>query len=507
MQSLGAMRKTNNNKNKQSNDSEFNCERCDNNRFFSLKRKSVIYLISTSFYILFVAAYLINEKDKLLSHFSAYQQAANSKEVLVATSHSLRIINTNLLKGFLNNEPVDLMKTLHVEFIELQNNYTQLQPLYPKHARQFKDLVKLLAHLIITSSPQASAALKPILIDNQSQLDDLLQTNHLETQRLLNKYHDSIHKVAINASLLGLLGILIFGSILIQFFKRMTGDISSLHNRVKKIMNGYRYTDLNIQRNDELELLACGINEMAHTLKQSEAELELERRKQYTRKKQGAIEHLAAGLVHELGNPVAAISALTDALQSNDNQLEKQEITEQITLYTKRMSGIIKGLSKLANRLDNDLQLIDMNNLIKSSVELWNLDERSYGIQTNIDLEPQLPAVNGIEEQLNQVLNNLIINAYEALNKTSVKNKQISISTAYSNQNLVIKIADNGCGMEPELIDQAIETFYSSKENAQESGLGLPLCRSIIMAHQGRLSISSTPCNGTNVQIVLPEVN
>ena len=203
MQPFSAIKKTSKHINKysktrQSNDSKFNCERCENNRFFSLKRKSVLYLLTTSFYILFVAIYLINEKDNLLSHFSAYQQAANSKEVLVATSHSLRIINTNLLKGFLNNEPVDLMKTLHVEFVELQSNYAQLQPLYPKHAKQFKDLVKLLAHLIITSSPQASAALKPILIDNQSQLDLLLQTNHLETQRLLDKYHDSIHKVAIN---------------------------------------------------------------------------------------------------------------------------------------------------------------------------------------------------------------------------------------------------------------------------------------------------------------------
>jgi two-component system, NtrC family, sensor kinase len=475
-------------------------------KIIPLKKKSILYLLITGLYIIFVSAYLLNEKNQLLRQLETYQLAEKSDKILTGTSHALRIINTNLLKGFLNNEPIDLIKLMHGEFIDLQKNYKQLQPLYPDNARQFKDLIKLLAQAITNPSSQSSLKLKQVLVDNQAQIDKLLIKNRQYTRLLLEKYHDASHVVAVNTAVLAILGLIIFGTILSLFFNQMTHDISSLQKRLKKIMHGYRKQDLEIHRNDELQLLANGINEMAQTLLQKEVQLELERKKQYSQQNQGAIEHLAAGLVHEIGNPVAAISGLIDNLQSVDlNHNEHKETLQQINFYTQRMNTIIEDLSKLATPLEKDLQLIDINNIIRSHIDLWYLDERSYGIEISLHLEPQIPAINGIAEQLNQVLSNLIINAHESLIKTSRKKKIISISSLSDKHgDVMIEIKDNGCGMIQEVIDIALDTLFTTKK--MNMGLGLPLCKSIISAHQGNISLTSTPGNGTSVQIKLPAV-
>ncbi len=474
----------------------------------------MLYLLLSSVYLVLVTLYLINQKDQLLTQLELYQQAESSSKILTNTSHSLRLINTNLLKGFINKQPVDLIKLMHGEFLELQKNYKQLQVLYPYSAEHFKDLVELLAQLVTKPSAVSSLKLKQGLVENQTQIDKLLIANQTHTQLLLDSYHKASNTVALNSIYLGLFGLILFGSVLILFFNRMTQDISYLQQQIKKIMNGSRKQDLDIQRNDELQLLAHGINEMAENLSSKEIALELERKKQYTQQKQGAIEHLAAGLVHEMGNPVAALSGLLDCLQADDGYSddgyckeseEKQQTLEQMNSYTKRMQTIIEDLSKLGTPLEKEIQLLDLNHIIRSHIGLWKLDERSYGIKTILNLEPQLPVVNGIAEQLNQVLSNLIINSHEALMKTSRKEKLITISTQSVNQQTVcIKIEDNGCGILQRTLENALDSLFTTRNMSMGKGLGLPLCRSILSAHKGEISLTSSPGDGTKVNISLP---
>jgi len=115
-----------------------------------------------------------------------------------------------------------------------------------------------------------------------------------------------------------------------------------------------------------------------------------------------------------------------------------------------------------------------------------------------------LPAVNCVGDQIIQVIMNLLINAADALENSGNGEPRITVRTSVMPYYVVIAVSDNGCGMDAQTLQHAVEAFFTTKPEGRGSGLGLALCQSIATSHHGRLEIDSEPGVGTEVRFLLP---
>ena len=135
---------------------------------------------------------------------------------------------------------------------------------------------------------------------------------------------------------------------------------------------------------------------------------------------------------------------------------------------------------------------------LEKTVELLHYHFRKCGIEVRKDFQP-IPMIMADPEQLRQVFLNLFTNAADAMPSGGTLTLR-----ARGGQNLLIEIVDTGTGIAAADLPRVMETFFTTKPSGKGTGLGLPICRRIVEAHGGRISIESEPGNGTTVRIVLP---
>ena len=131
-------------------------------------------------------------------------------------------------------------------------------------------------------------------------------------------------------------------------------------------------------------------------------------------------------------------------------------------------------------------------------------DKRVQTVQLSLDLDPELPAINGVADQLTQILMNLIINAVDACESVSERPSAIKIITKLQDDAIMVKVQDNGTGMEEEVLARATDAFYTTKPAGKGTGLGLSLCDSIMGKHKGSIMIDSELGKGTAICMRFP---
>ncbi len=470
----------------------------------TLRFKGLIFTAFLVAYSVFVAVYVMHEKNALLRQFEEYRQIKEAEAVLVEANLALFDAYGKL---FLITETVDrktVVGMVHEEFIVLNEKLNSLKELYPARAETFKGLLKYFADAVTEPSAAKLGTLKEALALNKAELDNLLLLNRELQEERFAEYHRRSDTVAITALLLGLLGLAFLGVGSSIFFRRMAGDIRTLQSRVVEIMHGYRGSALPVSREDELGSLIEGVNQMARELGSREQELEMERQGRSHREQKGSLAHFSAGLVHEIGNPVTAIAGLNQELLDNDqlDPAEREEFRQQIQEYSRRLISITEDLTQIAAPLESDAQLLNLNGIIRDVAGLLRYDERWYGISIDLDLDPNLPAFLAKGDQINQILMNGLTNAYDALQDIKDRSPAISIVTQQEGEaGILLSIEDNGCGMDEQQVSRCFESFYTTKDRKQFAGLGLLLCRSVVESLGGTIGIQSVANEGTKLNI------
>ena len=348
-------------------------------------------------------------------------------------------------------------------------------------------------------------------------LEQRLTSSREYRNTLAESFHDRSDLVAMIALVLGFLGFITLGVINALFFTRLTNDLQSLKKRAQQIAGGNWDEMIPVTRNDEVGELIKSINKMANELDEHDRNLEFERQKYFQQEKMAAIGVLAAGIAHEVGNPIAALTALIEELKhscsghsndiSNENNVRKLDMLLE---QTERLKEITREVSTFARPQSKERELLDINGLIRSTCKLMRYDKRWKGIQLELDLDNNLPAIYGVPDQLTQVIMNLLVNASDTLEGLDDRIPTVKISTTLNKEenNISLVVQDNGSGMDKETLQHALEAFYTTKEVGKGTGLGLSLCHSIITEHEGgQIYIESTPDIGTAVRIFLPMVN
>ncbi|MCZ7383533.1 MAG: ATP-binding protein [Candidatus Methanoperedens sp.] len=213
--------------------------------------------------------------------------------------------------------------------------------------------------------------------------------------------------------------------------------------------------------------------------------------------KLATVGQLAAGVAHEINNPLGNISMYTQILlkkTKDENTIEKLKI---INDETNRAAQIVKGLLDFARQSELKLTRIDINKEIEKVLSIMTPQLKEIKVTTEFDPVPHILADSG---QIQQVIMNLLKNSIQSI----TKNGEIMIKTAAKNDYVEINISDNGCGIPEEDLNKIFDPFFTTKEMGKGTGLGLSISYGIIKRHNGSIEVKSNTGKGTTLTIKLP---
>jgi two-component system, NtrC family, sensor kinase len=225
--------------------------------------------------------------------------------------------------------------------------------------------------------------------------------------------------------------------------------------------------------------------------------------------KLAAVGRLASGVVHEINNPLATISACAESLEARveegafGNSPETEDLHEYLVLIRSeafRCKAITNGLLDFSRVRTSDRLMIDVAELIKSSANLIAHQKRGNAVNIRFELSENLPHINADGGQIQQAIIALATNAIDAMPDGGV----LTFRTNSSNNRVTIEIQDSGVGIAPENLSKIFEPFFTTKEVGKGTGLGLAVCYGIITEHGGRLAVRSNVGIGTTFTIYLP---
>jgi PAS domain S-box-containing protein len=216
---------------------------------------------------------------------------------------------------------------------------------------------------------------------------------------------------------------------------------------------------------------------------------------------------LAAGVAHEVGNPLTSISSLVQIIQRETTDAFTHEKLNLIKSQITRISRIIRDLVNFSRRSSYELQMTDVNKCLREALEIVRVGKRAREVEFRQELSDAIPPLLLVPDQIEQVFINILINAVDAIHagKESEPSKGlVRVSTSLEHDTLVIVIEDDGKGIAEEAIPKIFEPFYTTKRVGEGTGLGLWVSFGIVKSFHGSIEVKSTEGAGTSMLIRLP---
>jgi signal transduction histidine kinase len=222
------------------------------------------------------------------------------------------------------------------------------------------------------------------------------------------------------------------------------------------------------------------------------------------REKMASLGQVAAGIAHEIRNPLSGINVFLDGIKENfqdpENTAIVQELIEAAQATSNRIEAVIRRVLDFSRPGELRLAPTNINLAVDNAIKLTATSLRKEDIRIDRDLATGLPLVPGDLQLLEQALVNMITNASEALRGTGAPGR-IQISTHKTNGGVMIAVNDSGPGIPPEIRDKIFDPFFTTKSDG--SGIGLSLCHRIITDHGGTIEVSASDLGGTEFLIHL----
>ncbi len=253
----------------------------------------------------------------------------------------------------------------------------------------------------------------------------------------------------------------------------------------------------------EIEKLGQAFNEMAEAIHERDQQLHRQTHEKLMRSDRLAmIGQLAAGVAHEINNPLGSILLFSRLImQQSDAEGRTRENLERIEKETKRCHTIVKSLLDFARERKPLVESVAVNQLLDATLKLFEGQFLFQNIQVVRDYAPNLPAIQADRSQLQQVFMNIILNAADAMDGKG--RLALSTRSGGDDRSIEIAIADTGCGIPPENLGRIFDPFFTTKGVGHGTGLGLSVSYGIVQSHNGDIGVSSNP-GGTTFTISLP---
>ncbi len=292
----------------------------------------------------------------------------------------------------------------------------------------------------------------------------------------------------------------------------ITNPIRILAEAAKRISHGHLDEPFPIRGKDEIRQLAIEFETMRQKLLESYQNLEkkIEERTRALKEAQFQISHqekmasiglLAAGIAHEIGNPLTSISSMTQIIKRKINDENVEQYLTTIRQNIDRISRIVRELVDFARPSNLEATWVNINDVIRNAHGIIKYDKRAKAVDFQIQLQENLPNLYLVPDQLLQVILNILINALDALNQGKGK---IEISSQQENDDILISITDNGVGIPEENLSKIFEPFFTTKDVGRGTGLGLSVSYGIIKNFGGTIIVKSRVGKGSTFTIKLP---
>ncbi|MEW6377605.1 MAG: ATP-binding protein [Thermodesulfobacteriota bacterium] len=376
-----------------------------------------------------------------------------------------------------------------------------------------------------------------------------LMINLLESKRII------LVSIILDAFVL-----IVFGSILLS--RVLVKPLKDLVRLTQKISDSDFSEKIEVTSKNEIGQLMGSFNRMIERLKENQESLEnyLESLELTNKKLKQAQEELirteklasigkfAAGVAHEVGNPLGAILGYTSILEKGGiNQEESKDYLKRIEKEIERINRIVRELLDFARPSQPEFREVEINKVIESTLSLLSYQKNFKNIQTKIDLQPNLPMIKGDESQLSQVLINIILNAVDAMSNGGVlriqteeyvvedlfpgrlqnlyyprRRREDPMESDYSHlrkpdpltailkkfsrgDRLVrTRISDTGVGIKKEDLERIFDPFFTTKSPDRGTGLGLSISLRIVESMGGEIRVESEVGNGSAFEIYFP---
>lgn len=231
----------------------------------------------------------------------------------------------------------------------------------------------------------------------------------------------------------------------------------------------------------------------------------------YQAEKMATIGVLAAGVAHEINNPMAAVAGFAEGIQRRLTRLDDSipiDLAEDLYDYTNtilkeclRCQDIVKTLLSFSRPVASQFIPVDMNQVAEDTLRLLDHQFRRYQfIKLNMKLTSPLHHIYGNEAQLKQVILNLLTNAVDAVEE----NGEITVETFIENNHVGLRVSDSGCGIPRENKDMLFEPFFTTKQVGRGIGIGLSTCYNIVREHSGEIIVDSEVGKGSSFTVLFP---
>ena len=277
---------------------------------------------------------------------------------------------------------------------------------------------------------------------------------------------------------------------------RITRPVEALAAGARAVAAGDWKTRVEVDASGEIGALAAAFNQMTHDLREQRDRL-------VQAERVAAWRELARRLAHELKNPLFPLQITVENLQraraGHPEQFDEvfRESTATLLAELGKLRGIIGRFSDFAKMPQPQLETVDLNSLIQENIKLFQAQMQAAGVALRLELAPDLRAIQADPGQLGRAVQNLVLNAIDAMPSGGT----LAIRTAAHEAGARLEIADTGQGLTQEECDRLFTPYYTTKSHG--TGLGLAIVQSVISDHGGKIAVRSEPGKGTTFVIDL----
>ncbi len=301
-------------------------------------------------------------------------------------------------------------------------------------------------------------------------------------------------------------GFLIAGVIGWKLASSVSRPVSGLASASAAIARGESFRTLPVESADEIGSLTQAFNTMAEALKERDALLKERTRLQLTRSERlASIGRLAAGVAHEINNPLTAVLTFAHILlrDAPEGSQQKEDI-ETVIDATTRCREVVRGLLDFSRQSEPRKNLADLNGVLHEALNLTRNQARINKVRIVEELDSDLPQLVIDANQIQQVAVNVIVNAVDAMPDGGDLTVRTGLINGQGGKWAQLAISDTGRGIPAENLEHVFDPFFTTKPPGEGTGLGLAIAYGIVTDHGGLISVSSELGRGTTVTVRLP---
>jgi signal transduction histidine kinase len=274
-----------------------------------------------------------------------------------------------------------------------------------------------------------------------------------------------------------------------------------LQEKIERVRDG----DLNVtvnfaNRNDDIGDLGRNFNDMVQQLRESRHEIQRLYRTQMSRAEHlSTMGELAAGLAHEIRNPLAGIAGVMDIVNRDlPESSPARDVVKEVRREVLRVNRIMSDLLETARPKTAEYRLSDLNATVEHAVLFARQQTLAKPVTLELVKDTELEAVEHDSAQIHQVLLNLLLNSIQAIEGAGV----VRVAVDHLDHSATVTVSDNGSGIPPEHLPNIFRPFYTTK--GKGTGLGLSLAKRIVEDHGGHIEVTSEVGRGTRFAVTLP---